>query len=78
MKQIFSHVSGYDFVLHIANSKQNQLIIIIIIIIYLYNTNVHLLLLLVTSRLLSNANTLFAESMTATLRLVAKQNSLHD
>jgi hypothetical protein len=28
--------------------------------------------------LLSNANTLFAESMTATLRLVAKQNSLHD
>jgi hypothetical protein len=77
MKQIFSHVSGYDFVLHIANSKQNQLIIIIIII-YLYNTNVHLLLLLVTSRLLSNANTLFAESMTATLRLVAKQNSLHD
>jgi hypothetical protein len=77
MKQIFSHVSGFDFVLHIANSKQNQLIIIIIIIIYLYNTNVHLLLL-VTSRLLSNANTLFAESMTATLRLVAKQNSLHD
>jgi hypothetical protein len=76
MKQIFSHVSGYDFVLHIANSKQNQLIIIII---YLYNTNVHLLLLvLVTSRLLSSANTLFAESMTATLRLVAKQNSLHD